>query len=269
MSDEYDYYDSDNYENEINEEYTEQDDEQEVKPVIHSEQFLNKVFAKPKGKMYFDEEYVKGLILNEYQPYLVYGINEKGKRVCTDRSKVSRAVEKEIMSNLFLIANAIINKYRFWRFDTVEELQAEALRAMWVYLPNFIPGKGTVFNLFSLICKKDLLNFTLKGYKDRITSDIDTCYDLSYNKQVDYDMIFNNLEAALMDVINKNFLRDKRKKYIELASILLNYIKENQKIVGKNDLLSEFKSFGYKSTEYKKFIEDISKYRDEIQNMVV
>lgn len=268
MSDEYDYYDDENIKDPYEEEIQEENEEDE-KQIFHTDHFLNKILSKPKGKMYFDEEYVKGLIINEYQPYLVYEINEKGKRVCVDRSAVSRKVEKEIMSNLFLIANAIINKYRFWRFDTVEELQAEALRAMWVYLPNFIPGKGTVFNLFSLICKKDLLNFTLKGYKDRITADIDTCYDISYNKEFDYNSFFDNLEGSLFDIINKNFLRDKRKKYIELASILLNYIKENQKIVGKNDLLSEFKSFGYKSTEYKKFIEEISVFRDEIQKSVL
>ena len=38
-----------------------------------------------KKGMYFDEELVKGLIVDKYQPYLDYEINEKGNIVCTNR----------------------------------------------------------------------------------------------------------------------------------------------------------------------------------------
>ena len=240
-----------------------EDDFEEEK---HSPAFLE--LQKTKKGMYFDEALVKDLIINKYQPYLEYGINEKGKRVCIDRSKASPDVEKEIMSNLFLIANAIINKYRYWRFEPLEDLQAEALRAMWYYLPNFTPDKGSAFDLFSIICKRHLLNYTLKNYKHRITGDIETCFDVSAPKDINYSLMFETLEKIFLEVINKNYVGEKRQKYIELTSVLMEYLVKNKKIVNKSDLLSAFREYGYKSGEYKAFIEDISKYKNEFYTCI-
>lgn len=223
---------------------------------------LDELKSSKKG-MYFDEELVKGLIANDYQPYLDYEINEKGKKVCISRERASKEVEKEIMANLYLIANAIINKYRYWRFEPLEDLQAEALKAMWYYLPNFTPGKGSVFDLFSIICKRHLLNYTLKNYKHRITGDIEVCYDISSPQDTNYNILIDNLEKKFLETINRHYIGKKRNKYIELTSILIEYIIKNRKIIGRNDLLSAFKEYGYKSNEYRAFIDDISKYKDE------
>ena len=40
----------------------------------------------------------------------------------------------------------------------------------------------------------------------------------------------------------------------------MDYIHKNRKIVGKNDLLFAFREYGYKSSDYKKFIDDMKKY---------
>ena len=40
---------------------------------------------------------------------------------------------------------------------------------------------------------------------------------------------------------------------------------KNKKIVGKNDLVSAFREYGYKSSDYKKFIEEMSKYREAFE----
>lgn len=227
-----------------------------------------KGLSKGKRNMYFDEEYVKDLIVNKYQPFLDYGIDEKGKKVCVSRERVSKEVEKEIMGNLLLIANAIINKYRYWQFEPIEDLQSEALQAMWKYLPKFTPGKGSAFDLFSIISKRHLLGYTLKNYKHRITGDIDICFDVSTPDVVNYNLFFEDLERVFLNIINRHYLRDQRKKYIELTSILMEYLDKNKKVVGKNDLLSAFKEYGYKSTEYKKFIEEMSKYKEEFYALV-
>lgn len=245
--------------------FDDEDDEQDNEPAVSS--VLDSLKGK-KSKMYFDEELVKHLIIDEYQPKLEYGMNEKGKRVCISREQASKEVEKEIMSNLFLIANAIINKYRYWRFEPLEDLQAEALKAMWYYLPNFTPGKGSAFDLFSIICKRHLLNFTLKNYKHRIAGDIDVCFDVSSPKETNYPILFDGLEKTFIEIINRHYIGEKRKKYIELTSILVEYIVKNYKIVGKNDLMSVFKEYGYKGTEYKKFIDDMSKFKEEFYAMV-
>lgn len=269
----YDEYEEDEYENidyeeqeDINDESIDnEDNKDEYEEKIPS--ILDNLKTNKKG-MYFDEELVKGLIIEKYQPFLDYEINSKGKKVCVNRSRASKEVEMEIMANLYLIANAIINKYRYWRFEPIEDLQAEALKAMWYYLPNFVPGKGSTFDLFSIICKRHLLNFTLKNYKHRITGDIEVCYDVSSKPETNYSIFFDSLEKCLLEIINRHYIGKKRKKYIELSSILLEYIVKNKKIIGKNDLLSTFKEYGYKSAEYKKFIEDVSKYKEEIYSII-
>ena len=218
-------------------------------------------------KMYFDEELVKDLIINHYQPFLDYSINEKGKKVCISRERVSKDVEKEIMANLLLIANAIINKYKYWRFEPLEDLRAESLKAMWQYLPNFVPGKGSAFDLFSIICKRHLLNYTLKNYKHRLTTDVEVCYDISSPDPTNYNLFFEDIEKTFLKIINEHYEGEKKKEYIELTSILMEYLDKNKKICGKNDLLSTFKEYGYKSTAYKKFIEEMSQYKDEFYEL--
>ena len=113
-----------------------------------------------------------------------------------------------------------------------------------------------------------MLNFTLKNYKHRITGDIEVCYDVSSKPETNYSVFFDSLEKCLLEIINRHYIGKKRKKYIELSSILLEYIVKNKKIIGKNDLLSTFKEYGYKSAEYKKFIEDVSKYKEEIYSII-
>lgn len=247
------------------------DDEDLEQPIQDEEEKTRTIFDDfeiPKNKnMYFDEELVKDLIINQYQPYLEYEFNEKGKKVCISRDRASKEVEKQIMGNLLLIAKAIVNKYRYWRFEPYEDLWAESLKAMWYYLPNFTPDKGSAFDLFSIICKRHLLNYTLKNYKHRITSNVDEHFDLQSNNGVNYNIFFDNLEKTFLTIIDENYIGEKRKKYIELTSILMEYLVKNEKVVGKNDLLSAFKEYGYKSTEYKKFIEDMMQYKDEFYSI--
>lgn len=262
-------YEDDNIEENYTDNYDEEFDEEGCEELEEpkSSSILDSLKTKKKG-MYFDEELVKDLLMNKYQPFLIYEINEKGKKVCVNRDNASKDVEKEIMANLYLIAKAIINKYRYWRFEPIEDLEAEALKAMWYYLPNFVPGKGSVFDLFSIICKRHLLNYTLKNYKHRITSDIEVCYEVSTPNEANYPILFDSLEKTFLEIINKHYIGKKRKRYIELTSILIEYIVKNRKIVGKNDLLSAFKEYGYKSLEYKKFIEEISKYKEEFYDLI-
>jgi hypothetical protein len=80
--------------------------------------------------------------------------------------------------------------------------------------------------------------------------------------------MFDTLEKIFLEIINKHYIGKKRKSYIELTSILMEYIVKNGKIVGKNDLLSSFKEYGYKSAEYKRFIEDLMKYKNEFYDLI-
>lgn len=217
-------------------------------------------FKKKTPNNYFDEERVKHLIVDVYQPSLVY--DDNGKIISRDIE-----AEEEILQSLLLIVRAIINKYMYWRFDSVEDLEAEGLSACWKYLPRYVPGKGTAFNLFSILCKMDLLNYTLKMKRHRLTADIDICPDIEQKQETNYDLFFEDLEVTFLKIIDEHFIKEKRKKYIELTSILIEYLVKNKNIVGKNDLFSAFREYGYKTTDYKAFIEDMMQFKDQFYEL--
>ena len=239
------------------------DDMKELEELEESESknHSNFNFKNKKQNMYFDEERIKHLIVDVYQPSLKY--DKDGKIIARDVE-----AEEEILQALLLIVSAIINKYMFWRFDSTEDLEAEGLSACWKYLPKYVPGKGTAFNLFSILCKMDLLNYTLKMKKHRLTADIDICPDVEQKQETNYNLFFEDLEATFLKIIDEHYIKEKRKKYIELTSILMEYLVKNKNIVGKNDLFCAFRSYGYKTTDYKKFIEEISEYKSEFTQLL-
>lgn len=214
---------------------------------------------KKEKNMYFDNEYVTELITN-YQQSLEF--DENGKIIKADKS-----LEKEIVTNLMLIVNAIINKYSFWRFDEVENLQAEAIAECWKYIPNFDTSKGTCFNLFSLICKYHLIGFTLKEHKNRQNADVDIHPELESQQGFEFDDFLEDLEKIFIAKIKENF-PNKEKQYIELTAILMEYlVKTGGQILGKNDLYSAFRGYGYKLSEYSSFIKDMMKFKEDFYEL--
>jgi hypothetical protein len=215
---------------------------------------LNFKATANKKNMYFDEARVVDLIINHYQPSLKY--DENGKIIARDSE-----AEEEILANLLLVAKAIINKYSYWRFCSNEDLESECLKECWKYLPKFTTEKGTAFNLFSIICKMHLLNYTLKLKKYRLTADIDIHPEVQAEDETRYSLFFEALEGQFLKTINEHYLKEKRIKYIQLSSILMEYLVKNRMVVGKNDLISSFREYGFKSSDYKDFIKEMSKYK--------
>ena len=224
-----------------------------------------KLSFKKKGKNYFDEDRVEDLIINQYKPYCAYSYNEKGKLV-VDRSKVPCKIEEELIGWLILIAKAIINKYRYWRFDRYDELVSEAVKAQWIYIPKYEPSKGKAFSLFSIIVKRHLLNYTKKNLKHRLTEDIDSVFDVGEEDKEEFRIVLENVEQTFFKVINEHYTGEKRDLYIDLCSILMEFFDKNRTLTinKKKDLFSTFKEYGYKSTDYKKFISDIETYKNEM-----
>ena len=197
---------------------------------FNSTNFLNTLKVQKKEKnMYFDNEYVTDLI-TKYQKSLVI---KDGKII-----KADRKLETEIVANLMLIVNAIINKYSLWRFDELENLQAEAITECWKYIPNFDTSKGTCFNLFSLICKYHLIGYTLKEHKNRQNADVDIHPELESREEFNFTFFLESLEQFFIEKINTHF-KDKKEKYLELTAILMEYLDKNGgQVLGKNDLFS-------------------------------
>ena len=104
--------------------------------------------------------------------------------------------------------------------------------------------------------------------KHRLTADIDICPDVQERQETNYNLFFEDLEATFIKVIKENYEGETQKKYIELTSILMEYLDKNKNIVGKNDLFSAFRAYGYKTTDYKNFIEEMSKYKNEFKQLI-
>ena len=47
----------------------------------------------------------------------------------------------------------------------------------------------------------------------------------------------------------------------------MEYVRENKMIIGKNDLFSTFREYGYKTSDYKKFIADIEPYKQQLYEL--
>lgn len=222
---------------------------------------LKSEHVMPKG-FYFDEDYFADLVLNHYLPSIKK--DENGNIISSDKT-----LEKEVLANMLLIVNAVINKYGIWRFEKFEILQSEGLAECWRSLPTFDPSrKKKFFHFLSLVTKYHLINLTKKDKEMRETADIAIQPDLEGRYNVGNEFFFEDMERELFNIIDEKFPQeDKHDKYIDLASILMEYLRENKMIVGKNDLLSIFREYGYKTSDYKKFIADIEPYKQRLYEL--
>lgn len=198
-------------------------------------------------KMYFDESVFQGMIA-EYQQKAVI-ING----VIVHKDEV---LERKLVDQVQKIVIAIINQYRYYIFEDVEDLKQEGLKACYTNFMKFHPSKGSAFNYFSIIAKRHLLNYTDRRKRHRNLADIDECPEVECTEEMNYDLFFENLETTLFRIIDENFIGEKRKKYIKIASILTDYLRKSQKFVSKSDMYSWFRSLGFKSLEVREFIKD-------------
>lgn len=242
-------------------------EKEEVDSVDFTESFstlddLKSSHVMPSG-FYFDEDYFADLVLNHYLPSIKK--NEEGKIIARNI-----IYEKEVLANILLIVNAVINKYGIWRFERFEILQLEGLAECWKSLPTFDPSrKKKFFHFLSLVTKYHLINLTRKDKEIREMADIAIQPDLEGDSYCENNFFFEDLEMTLFDIIDENFSSDEEihAKYIDLASILMEYLRENRMVIGKNDLLNTFREYGYKTSDYKKFIVDITPFKSQLYEL--
>lgn len=212
-----------------------------------------------KARNYFDEEKVRGMLL-EYQETAVI------------RDKVviikDEALESEIVREVMKIVNAIIFVYRYYIFEDMDDLMQHGMKACYENFVKFNPEKGTAFNFFSIIAKISLLNYTDRRQKHRNHQDVQEQITLESPKVTNYDMFFDELEDALFGIIDENFIGSRRKKYVKIASVILDYLRKTKKFVSKSDLYSWCRSFGIKNTEVREFVKSLSDFNVEIFSLV-
>lgn len=211
------------------------------------------------GKNYFNEEEFQEK-LKEYQKSAVV---RDGVAVQKDE-----VIEAYLIEQVGKIVNAIIMVYRYYIFEDYEDLKQHALQACYTNFLKFNPKKGTCFNYFSLISKMSLLNYTSRRKRHRNHSDIEDQVHLNATKEVNYDIFFEELETTLFNIIDENYIGEKRKKYNKVASLIIDYLRKTRKFVSKSDLYAWIRSFGIKNNVVREFIKEMQQYNTKIFSVI-
>lgn len=211
------------------------------------------------NKNYFnEEEFQEGL-----KKYQQTAIVRDGVAVQKDEK-----IEIYLVTEVTKIVNAIIMVYRYYIFEDYEDLKQHALQACYTNFLKFNPKKGTCFNYFSLISKMSLLNYTSRRQRHRNHSDIEDQVHLNASKEVNYEMFFEDLESTLFNIIDENYIGEQRKKYIKVASLIIEYFRKTRKFVSKSDLYSWIRSFGIKNNVVREFIKEMQQHNEKIFSII-
>ena len=208
-----------------------------------------------EAKKYFDETFFRQT-LTDYKKSLVY----RDDKIVIKDEKLELSLVKQVEK----IVNAIIIVYRYYIFEDYEDLKQHALNACFTNFLKFDPTKGTAFNYYSIIAKISLLNYTDRKQKHRNHKNIDEQLDLEAREILNYDLFFDELENTLFAIIDENFIGTKRKKYVKIASVILDYLRKTKKFVGKSDLYAWGRSLGIKNNEIRDFVNDIANFNKEL-----
>jgi hypothetical protein len=211
------------------------------------------------NKNYFNEEEFQ----EQLKKYQQSAVVRDGVAVQKDER-----VEAYLVTEVTKIVNAIIMVYRYYIFEDYEDLRQHALQACYTNFLKFNPKKGTCFNYFSLISKMSLLNYTSRRQRHRNHSDIDEQLDLNASKEVNYEMFFEELEITLFNIIDENYVGEQRKKYIKVATLIIEYFRKTRKFISKSDLYSWIRSFGIKNNVVREFIKEMSQYNTKIFSII-
>jgi hypothetical protein len=208
-------------------------------------------------RMYFNEKEFQHY-LREYQEAVVYidGVPKSTNR------KAELYITKAVME----IINRIISIYRYHAFEERDDLKQQAFLACYGNFHKFDVSKGSCFNYFSIIAKISLLNYTLRKKKHRGHSDIEEALDLESISHFDHGNFLNDLENKLYRIIDENFLNKRRKRYQQITSVIVEYLRTTVVFVGKTDLYSYARAFGIKNTEIRSFVNDINKKENIFQH---
>lgn len=129
---------------------------------------------------------------------------------------------------------------------------------------KFNTSKGSAFNFFTKISRISLLNYTSRRKKHRVHSDIEKQEHLMGKSYQNKHFFFDNLEISLFKIIDENFIGNRRKKYVMISSLILDYMRRTEKFISKSDLYSWMRSYGIKNNEVREFVRSVGKYNEKI-----
>lgn len=216
--------------------------------------------AKTKSNNYFNEEKVSKWIL-EYQKTAVREINSDGIEEVVWKDPI---IEERIMIEVVKIVKAIIQVYRYYIFEDYDDCLQHGSMSCYQNFMKWTPSKGTCFNFFSIISKRSLLNYTDRRKKHRNHNDIAEQVDLYDEKTMNFDFYLEEIRDTLLDIINHSFVGKKRKNFIEISLILVDYLYKTKKFVSKTDFYSWARSYGKRSIDIREFMKAMREHGAEL-----
>lgn len=219
--------------------------------------------VKPKRKKannYYNEEKVNKLIV-EYQRTSLTEIGDDGKMVVLWKDV---KLEELIMVEIIKIVKAIIQVYRYYIFEDYDDCLQHGSMSCFQNFQKWTKEKGSSFNFFSIIAKRSLLNYTDRRKKHRNHNDIADQLDLYDNKTMNFEFYLEEVQDTLIDIVNKSFIGKKRKRFISISLILVDYLKKTKKFVSKTDFYSWARSYGMRSIDIREFMKAMREHGAEL-----
>lgn len=224
---------------------------------------------KKKKKNYFPNKEVekKILIWQKNRVFLNFAdiLNFiTGKNKYVKLKKENDILITEIMYEIKNIIKAIIMLYRFYRFESYDELEQEGWANCFANVKKFNPEKGMAFNFFSLITKKSLLALTYKEKKYRTNTDISGIFipellegeeDRIFIKDgIDIDFFCEEIQFHTNHFLveDDEITEDDIIKINEVVDVFIDFLKKNQNFLLK-DFRATLKEKGIKYTSFTKF----------------
>lgn len=127
-------------------------------------------------------------------------------------------------------------KYTFWGREEVDDLLQEGRIAVIqsIHKNQWDPQRGTIFNFFTTVIIRSLINHTRKKNKSSDEIDIDAIYN-NFNAQYNQDFNRHFLMEDVFDELKKHFKG--KKKFVKLTKLLEQYYYDN---LGKKFIKKHF-----------------------------
>ena len=222
------------------------------------------------AKNYYNEKYVDDILL-EYQSIVETELDTKGRKIVINKSPRVEYLETEITKEILKIVKAIIFLYRYDRyFIEYDELEALGIMACFQNYLKWDPKYGSSFNFFSLIVKKCLYGVTTRNSTKRKKNVyLEDLGDAVHSAKVpNIEDFVRNLNDALKDIIDSNFLGKKRKKYLSISSVICDYIMKTKAYISKTDMYKFCGNYALRASDIRTFINDMKKYYADISSII-
>lgn len=159
---------------------------------------------------------------------------------------------KKILTEFFSYADKIVvgiiysPGYNFWRYAEIDDLVQEARVAILLSLnkTQWDPARGSIFNFFSTVVSKNLMNYTNKVTKNSKRYSYkkinDACSNIVYNHDFEKNFIMNEVFDLLQEFLSG------KKTAEELLELLKKYYDINfgEKFI-KKDFIEYCGAYGY------------------------